>query len=120
MKKLKRVKRKWTVKSRITSAIRKVWRWSPLRSEALNKARVKTKTGFKFRCVVTKKLYDRKLVTIDHKKPVVVPEQGFETWDKFIDRMFCPSNDLQVMSKVEHSKKTKLENVLRRKARNKK
>ena len=43
---------------------------------------------------------------VDHVVPVVDPEQGFESWDKVIDRMFCEAENLQLLCHECHSKKT--------------
>lgn len=48
-------------------------------------------------------------VCVDHISPVVDPEKGFEDWDTYINNMFCPEDNLQVLCGPCHDKKTKEE-----------
>lgn len=43
---------------------------------------------------------------VDHKEPIVDPEQGFTTWDECIERMFCEADNLQVLCKTCHDIKS--------------
>lgn len=54
-------------------------------------------------------------IYIDHTVPVIDPDKGFETFDIFIDRLFCGEDNLNPMCKVCHDKKTDEENKKRRK-----
>lgn len=90
-------------KSKIMSALRRIWLYSPQRKEAKN--RNKTHDGF-FRCDKCKHLVEE--VAIDHE-PSVVPLNGFDSYQGVIERMFCDSDKLQVLCNPCHSAKTAFE-----------
>lgn len=52
-------------------------------------------------------------VQADHINPVV-PLDGFDSWDDYIERLFCEVDKFQVLCKSCHSIKTKAENAERR------
>lgn len=82
-----------------------------------------------YRCVGHKKRWHHVSVTIkvkgkrvnnvfvDHITPVIDPLVGFESWDATIQRMFCDSDNMQVLCKVCHDKKTKEERDIRKSRR---
>lgn len=45
-------------------------------------------------------------IFVDHIKPVVDPNVGFTTWDDYIEAMFCEMDNLQVLCKECHDKKS--------------
>lgn len=45
-------------------------------------------------------------IFVDHITPVVDPQKGFETWDKFINNLFCEKDNLQLLCRTCHDKKT--------------
>ena len=49
-----------------------------------------------------------KNVSVDHIQPIV-PVEGFDSWDKVIERLFCAESNLQVLCKECHDKKTETE-----------
>lgn len=51
----------------------------------------------------------REKVCVDHINPVVDPKVGFVNWDTYINNMFCPEENLQVLCNPCHDKKTKEE-----------
>lgn len=51
----------------------------------------------------------KKNVFVDHIEPIVDPEVGFTTWDEFIERMFCEKDNLQLLCKSCHDKKSSIE-----------
>ena len=63
-------------------------------------------------------LVEKGKVVVDHINPVI-PIEGFpnKTWDWniYIERMFCDTNNLQVLCKECHDGKTKLEKQMRKK-----
>lgn len=65
--------------------------------------------------VVSLTLDKKKNVFVDHINPVVDPKEGFTSWDKYINNMFCESSGLQVLCKGCHDVKTKKENSIRKK-----
>ena len=46
------------------------------------------------------------LLQVDHIEPVVSPNDGFKDWNTFIARLFCEVDNLAVLCKVCHEKKT--------------
>ena len=46
---------------------------------------------------------------VDHILPVVDPSKGFESWDVFIERLFCEQAGFQILCPTCHTKKTKEE-----------
>jgi ribosomal protein L44E len=120
----------WTearLKAFIVSALRGAFRKFPTKHEVLNAAYVgkkinkKTKrTSSHYLCNHCKQEFPTSEVNVDHIYPVVSPEEGFTTWDKFINNLFCSKDDLQVLCTTCHDAKTKEENVERRKNANNK
>lgn len=98
------------LKSGFVQHMRRMFFYSPLRAESLKRA--KAKNGL-YKCAITKKLFPINLVTVDHKDPVVDPKVGWVDYNTFMQRLFCAVENLQVISKVEHSKKTAKERALR-------
>lgn len=92
-------------------------RW-PQKNEALNNAKVvvdvgyyqngNPKTKIMYKCANCGDLFDKTEVDVDHIIPVANLD-GFENWDKYINAMFCPADNLQVLCKGDHIIKTNLE-----------
>ena len=59
-----------------------------------------------YTCAECKLEFPAKEVQVDHIDPVVVPSEGFVSWDKFISRLFCDKQNLQVLCKPCHKNKT--------------
>lgn len=116
---------KWTdgrLKSFITSTLRGGFRKYPPKYEVLKEAfwgkKVNSKTGrmcMHYTCNSCKKEYPATQVQIDHIEAVVLPEEGFVSWDKFIERLFCSKENLQALCIECHKIKTKLETERRKK-----
>jgi len=97
-------------------------RWPP-RYETLNEAKTEKKenksTGRQaqhYACQSCKEDFPAKGVCVDHIRPVVDPVQGFTTWDEFIQRLYCPKENLQVLCIECHKVKTKKESSGRKKS----
>lgn len=110
---------RWTegrFNSFVTSTLRAgARRWAP-KYETLNAAKTEKKINVKtgrlaqhFTCSLCNEEFTAKDMEIDHIKPVVDPKKGFETWDKFIDKLFCEASNLQAICRECHLKKTKEE-----------
>lgn len=56
--------------------------------------------------VVPLTLNGKKNVFVDHVLPVVSVEEGFVSWDTYIDRLFCEADNLQVLCKSCHDSKS--------------
>ena len=110
---------KWTegrFNSFITSTLRSGMRRWPPKYECLADAKVGKKVNEKtgrlaehYKCKACKGEFPAKSVQVDHKQPVVDPSTGFESWDVYIERMFCEKKNLQVLCKDCHAIKTKKE-----------
>jgi 5-methylcytosine-specific restriction endonuclease McrA len=110
-------------RSFVISALRAATRRYPPKYKTLKEAFVEKRINKKsgklasfYTCASCKKEYVAKDVQVDHKVPVVGPE-GFTTWDKYIEGMFCDVDNLQVLCTTCHTSKTKEENGLKRVSR---
>jgi len=113
----------WTpgrLKGFITSVIRAGFRKFPAKYEALNAAKagkkINTASGRMaehYKCAKCKGLFVNKDVQVDHKSPVVDPAVGFVDWDTFINRLYCPIKNLQVLCTPCHKVKTAKERIKR-------
>jgi 5-methylcytosine-specific restriction endonuclease McrA len=97
-------------------------RWPP-RYQTLNNAyvgqRLNTKTnrvGKHYLCAICQGEFPAKEVQIDHISPVVDPEQGFVSWDVFIERLYCDADNMQTVCKPCHKIKSKKESSGRKKS----
>jgi hypothetical protein len=104
----------------VTSTLRAgARRWQPKYS-TLNAAKTEKKINVKtgrlaqhFRCELCQGEFTAKDMEVDHIKPVVDPKKGFESWDKFIDKLFCEASNLQAICKPCHKIKTTKEKAIR-------
>ena len=98
----------------ITSALRGAMRrwppkWSCLK-DAFVGSKINKKSGRKakhYKCALCLKEFVAKGVQVDHIKPV----GKCDSWDEYIERLFCEGLNLQVLCLVCHKKKTKKENT---------
>lgn len=110
-------------KSFITSVLRAGSRkWPPkyeCLAEAYEDTRINEKTGRlakHYKCAKCKKLFTSTNVQVDHIEPIVGPE-GFVSWDQFIERLFCSTDNLQVLCVPCHADKSKKEKTKRVKSK---
>lgn len=82
------------------------------RSKAVKDARVER--GL-YKCAACSQIMPLKGMHIDHIDPVVDPKQGFIDWDIYISRLFCSSDNLQLLCEPCHKIKTEKERELRKK-----
>ena len=109
----------WTearFRSFITSTLRSGSKRWPPKYTKLNAAKTEKKINKKtgrlaqhYECAKCQQEFPAKEVQVDHIKPVVDPKKGFESWDKYIERMFCEEDNLQVLCKECHAVKTQKE-----------
>ena len=107
-------------KAFITTLLRSGFsRWPPkyitLKAAFLDK-QINPKTGriaSFYKCAICDASFIAKDVQVDHINPVV-GYQGFTSWDDFIDRLFCESDNLRVLCKPCHKTITLSENSERR------
>jgi 5-methylcytosine-specific restriction endonuclease McrA len=62
-----------------------------------------------FQCNICKQDFPQTQIQMDHIEPVVDPKVGFVNWDTYIERMFCPEDNLQAICKACHQIKTNKE-----------
>lgn len=111
---------KWTegrFKSFITSTLRSgTRRWPPKHmalAEAKTERKINPATGRlaqMYLCNHCKQEFSSRDIQLDHIKPVVDPKKGFQTWDIYIDKLFCERKNFQCLCKPCHKVKTKNEN----------
>jgi hypothetical protein len=102
--------------TKLVSAVRKVWRYSPTRLAAIQNA----KDPENPKHVICAKCFTsvhQKLATVEHLE-CVVPVTGFDSWDFYIQRM--QSDALAVYCEACAKEKTKAENAQRKLLRPKK
>ena len=58
-----------------------------------------------------------KNIYVDHIIPIIDPAVGFTTWDSCIERMYCDSDNLQLLCKACHSEKSQEEIEVAKKRR---
>lgn len=109
------MKKQRTLKSRLISAIAKVWMWWEPRQEVKN--RCKIRTGW-WKCETCKRETER--LEIDHIEPVILPKDGFIDWNTYIASKFVTSDKLRGICRECHQQKTKEENKVRRLCKKKK
>jgi 5-methylcytosine-specific restriction endonuclease McrA len=100
-----KAKPKYNLQSKITSALRKVWRYSPERLECVNAAKDPNTPKHSI-CQECGNIVNTKLTAIDHIVPVV-SEEGFKDWDTFVSRLFCQVSNLRCLCEGCHAKITK-------------
>lgn len=100
--------KKWNQRSKIVAALRRVWRYSPMRHEALNRSNV----GIKQRlCESCSRIFNPKLIEVHHKEPMM----GILDWNVFIDKLFCSSTKLAVLCEECHKNENKKLQIQQRK-----
>ena len=99
----------------INTLRRASYRW-PSRTEALKKARV-SRGQYQCKLCGPSKLYNRHDISADHVLPIVDPNTGWQSWDSYIERIFCDEPGFQILCDTHHSEKTAGENKTRKRTR---
>jgi 5-methylcytosine-specific restriction endonuclease McrA len=105
----KKAQKPYNWDAKIMSALRKVWRFSPERREALAAA-THPENRQEVVCASCGVWVHIKLAKVDHVTPIV-SLSGFDSWDAVIDTLECGA--LQVLCEECHRRKTKEENAER-------
>ena len=139
----KKKKPKYNKNSQIRSAIRRTFSRSPLVQEVKKSVRSEhvqlkkdgspaKRKAVRYKCAECGRLFMGTEVAVDHIDPVIPLDETFQTWDNFIERLFCSADNLQVLcsyrlkdinkhggEKSCHHKKTQEERRLRKELMNK-
>lgn len=83
----------------------------PSRGEAMKAARIER--GL-YKCALCSGTFGNKEIRVDHIVPIVNPQTGFTTWDDYINKLFCPAVELQIICLICNTSKTQTENQLRK------
>lgn len=70
-----------------------------------------------YECAMCHGLFKSKETQIDHIDPVIDIIKGWESWDKYIDRLLCDLEGLACLCKTCHEAKTSAEVQMRKYAR---
>jgi hypothetical protein len=96
----------------IAQSLRSAFRHSEYYKKCLENARVETEEGPRYRCAACNLLFPRKYVQVDHIDPVSDVNGNSLTKENLIDRVW--TEKIQVLDRKCHSKKTALENKIRK------
>jgi hypothetical protein len=86
--------KKWNQKSRITSALRRIWFYGPQRKEKVKQLKLNNN-----KCETCNISHVK--LEVDHIAPVV-PLKGFDNWQNYIDRLFVEPKGLRGLCKSCH------------------
>lgn|ERR1035437_460156 len=104
------MKKPFDLKRFLIPLLRRKSLYYPERNRALQLSRIDR--GL-FRCQNCQQGFGRKEVHVDHIQSVVSVKDGWTTWDNYINRLFVPAEQLQVLCIACHSSKTLIEQELR-------
>lgn len=100
----------------IVSLLRRGTMRYPPRNDALRAAKTEKKINEKtgrlaqhYQCAMCLGEFPAKSVCVDHIQPVIDPNGSFVNWDTYIERMFCPVENLQILCSLCHDVKTQKE-----------
>ena len=108
----------------INSLRRSTFRW-PERGKAEKRFRVphghykNGKVRMGYQCAHCKEVFMKKDTCLDHIEPVV-PDEGFTTFDSYIERMFCSADNFQILCQRCHDTKSADERERKKQHRHKK
>lgn len=112
IKKPKKKKAPWNLRTKVTSALRKIWRYSPMRNAVLKRCQTgeyytriakKSKKEYRAPYYFCEECLNSPLekIDIEHLDPVVALT-GFETWDIYIYRLMVSETRLKGLCKPCH------------------
>ena len=99
-------KKKFNENAAIRSAIRRIFSRSPVVIEVIEEGRRERprykKDGtpakvphVEYQCENCKRWFKKKDIAVDHIDPVIHPENGFQDWNTFVERLWCKKDNLQ-------------------------
>ena len=104
--------RVWNKTAKIRSALRQVFRWSPLPIAAKNKARIGRGS---YLCANCNRVFGPKEIQVDHIEPVTPIGWESHNWTEYVHRLF--NGELQVLCVECHKERTKEQMELRKRDR---
>lgn len=111
-------KAKWNQEAVIRGALRRAFSRSPVVQEVKKAVRkeekqynkdgsLAKKPAVRFQCAACKKWFMGKDVAVDHVSPVISTDEAKESWDQFIEKLFCAKENLQVLCSFKLKDKDK-------------
>ncbi len=99
------------IKKFLIPILRKNWlRWTA-RQNVIKQARVERGS---YQCNICKQVgFKRQQLHVDHINPVVSVEDGFQSLDEFVSRLYVDEHELQALCLTCHEIKTNTENKMR-------
>lgn len=118
------MKKPFNENAAIRGALRRVFARSPLVVEKVQESRREipryNKDGSRAKrdwvqrqCEVCLSWVGSTKIVIDHKEPVISVDEGFQDWNEFVARLWCPKENLQRICSTCHDKKSYLERISR-------
>lgn len=124
---MKKTKKDWTPHKYLVAAARKTWRWSPARTQVLNRAKVDKGLWRCEQCqtvvgsiqYITKRGRKAKKIdgAIDHIQPIGTQPRDWSEYPTFYALVFCGIENLQFLCSSCHDTKSKKEAGVRKLAR---
>lgn len=86
------------------------YKWKP---KLQTKTNARVSRG-KYKCAKCGELFGPTQIDIDHIEEVIDPVKGFVDWNEYIERLFSPLSNYQVLCKACHKAKTQENMKIRR------
>jgi 5-methylcytosine-specific restriction endonuclease McrA len=83
-------------------------KWKALKAASIGRA-INKRSGRlaeHYECAGCKDTFVARDVQVDHIEPVVSPQDGFQDWWTYMNRLYCEAENLQVLCKPCHKGKT--------------
>lgn len=111
----------------IINRLRQGSRYWPAKKICLDKAREDVEIGIykngspkfkiKYKCNKCSGLFNIQDINVNHKIPVIDPIEGFQDWNTYINRLYCKSDNLEVLCIPCHDALTLKQNKKRTKSK---
>lgn len=107
---MKKDKKIFDLKRFLIPILRRKSLFYPERARAINLSKIER--GF-YRCKACEGAFSRKQIHVDHKQSVISVKDAWIDWNTYIERLFVPAEQMQVLCINCHSAKTQIENQIR-------